>query len=100
MLWPTKRSLLFGGQFTNTSAQIMDKILARIIIAICFTLRLAATAVAQPKIIGLLRNAVVVETRRLTGVKPGNRLLALWMISPKKNPTGYAPDDIYTCPDQ
>lgn len=59
----------------------------------------AQTARAQTNIKGLPKGALVVETRKLLGAKTPNRMLALWLINPKKNPTGYAPDDIYTCPD-
>ena len=42
----------------------------------------------------------MVETRKLPALKHGSRALALWMLNPKRNPNGYAPDEIYTCPDQ
>lgn len=42
----------------------------------------------------------MVETRKLPALKHGSRGLVLWMLNPTRNPTNYAPDEIYTCPDQ
>lgn len=66
----------------------------------CLLLCLATQAQAQARYSGLPAGAVVVETRKLLALKHGSRALVLWMLTPKKNPNGYAPDDIYTCPDQ
>ncbi len=66
----------------------------------CFVLCFASQALGQAKISGLPAGAVVVETRKLPALKHGSRALVLWMLIPKRNPNGYAPDDIYTCPDQ
>lgn len=78
----------------------MRRLIICILAAISLAAGLASSAIAQTKISGLPRNAVVVETRKLAPIGQRNRTLVLWMINPKKNPTGYAPDDIYTCPDQ
>jgi hypothetical protein len=72
----------------------------KFIIASCFVLIVATSALTQTKFNGLPSNAVVVESRKLAPAGQKNRTLVLWMISPKKNPTNYQPDDIYTCPDQ
>lgn len=70
-------------------------------IALFFCIAVAAQATpAQMKIKGLPKGARVVETRKLTGAKLPNRMLAIWVLNPKKNPTRYSPDEIYTCPDQ
>ncbi|HEY5074190.1 MAG TPA: hypothetical protein VII34_05785 [Pyrinomonadaceae bacterium] len=66
----------------------------------CFVLCLASQALGQAKISGLPAGAVVVETRNLPALKHGGRALVLWMLNPKKNPTDYAPDEPYPCPDQ
>jgi hypothetical protein len=58
----------------------------------------AFTCLAQSKV-PLPRGAVIVETRDLASAGHADRKLVLWMLSPKKNPTGYAADDPYTCPD-
>ncbi|MBP7864757.1 MAG: hypothetical protein KA419_02315 [Acidobacteria bacterium] len=41
------------------------------------------------------------EVERVTLEKAGypDRLLVLWMVRPEENPTGYDPEDPYTCPD-
>jgi hypothetical protein len=54
---------------------------------------------AQTPIRNLPKGAVVVETASLATARHSHRMLVLWMQSPKKNPTGYSADDIYTCPD-
>jgi hypothetical protein len=69
--------------------------LKKLLIVACLLLP-ASTAFGQASIPGLPKGAVVLETRRLP--IPG-RSLVLWMLNPKKNPNGYARDDIYTCPD-
>jgi hypothetical protein len=71
-----------------------------LLIATFFLLCFALEISAQPKINGLPKGAIVVETRKLLSPRHPNRSLVLWMINPKKNPTGYAPDEIYSCPDQ
>ena len=53
---------------------------------------------AQTAINGIPKSAVVVETRKIPGHP--QRMIAIWMLNPKKNPTGYATDDVYSCPDQ
>lgn len=68
----------------------------KLLIIGCFLL-LTSSSFAQPGVRGLPSGALVVETRKLP---VPNHALVLWMINPKKNPTGYARDDIYTCPDQ
>jgi len=40
--------------------------------------------------------AMIIETQKVTGIDKPNRLLVLWMISPKQ---GYKIDEVYTCPD-
>lgn len=55
---------------------------------------------AQSNIRGLPGDAVILERRKLLPAVRGNREIVLWMIKPSKNPTNYAADDIYTCPDQ
>jgi hypothetical protein len=67
---------------------------------ICFLSCLASQALGQAKISGLPAGAVVVETRTLPALQHGSRALVLWVLNPKRNPNGYAPDEIYTCPDQ
>jgi hypothetical protein len=66
----------------------------------CFVLCLASQALGQAKISGLPAGAVVVETRTLPALKHGSRALVLWMLNPARNPTDYAPDEPYPCPDQ
>lgn len=62
----------------------------------CFLFCVANTF-AQSGIRGLPAGAVIVETQKLP---LRNRALVLWMLNPKKNPTDYAPDEPYPCPDQ
>ena len=57
-------------------------------------------AQAQPNLKGLPKNATIVETRMLPATARANRMLVLWMLSPRKNPTNYPPDEIYSCPEQ
>jgi hypothetical protein len=71
-----------------------------LLIAALFLLCFALEISAQAKINGLPKGAFVVETRKLLSPSHPNRTLVLWMINPKKNPTGYAPGEIYSCPDQ
>lgn len=65
------------------------------LLIVCF-LGITASSFAQTTVRGLPKGAVIIESRKLpvTG-----RTLVLWMLNPKKNPTGYAPDDTYSCPD-
>lgn len=65
----------------------------------CTVCLLASTSVAQTKISGLPNNAFIVETRRFISPSHSNRTLVLWMINPKKNPTSYARDELYSCPE-
>jgi hypothetical protein len=62
----------------------------------CFLFCVASTF-AQSGIRGLPAGAVIVETQKLP---LRNRALVLWMLNPKKNPTDYAADEPYPCPDQ
>jgi hypothetical protein len=76
--------------------------MTRLLLAVCLiggAGSFAAYALAQPAARGLPKGAVVVETRKLYSASHGNRELVLWMLNPKKNPNGYAPDDTYSCPD-
>ena len=66
----------------------------------CFFLCFAFQAFGQSSIRGLPAGAVIVETRKLPSGKHPDRALVLWMVSPKKNPSGYEPDEVYPCPDQ
>jgi len=68
------------------------KVLLLIGCSLCF----ATSLFAQSGIRGLPAGAVIVETRSLPR---RNRALILWMLSPKRNPNQYAPDDVYSCPD-
>lgn len=72
----------------------------RIILPIICLLLPLQVGTAQTAIRDLPGGALVVETRKLISPKHRKRMLVLWMLNPRKNPTGYAPDDIYTCPDQ
>jgi hypothetical protein len=74
----------------------MKTLLLAISLLVCFE---SATS-GQTNIKGLPKGVVVVETRKILSPSHPNRTLVLWMINPKKNPTGYAPNDIYSCPDQ
>src|SRR6185436_12566478 len=60
----------------------------------------AAPSQGQSNIRGLPDDAVILERRKLPPSVRANREIVLWMIKPSKNPNNYAPDDIYTCPDQ
>src|SRR5260370_7150469 len=74
----------------------MKTLLLAISLLLCFE----SATFGQANIKGLPKGAVVVETRKLLSPGHANRMLLLWMLNPKRNPTGYAPDDISTCPDQ
>jgi len=60
----------------------------------------AGQTFAQASFQGLPKGATVVETRALPATAHANRMLVLWMLNPRKNPTNYPADEIYTCPDQ
>jgi hypothetical protein len=78
-----------------------ERIDVKILLAItCFLCCLASSTPGQSNVRGLPKGAVLVETRKLLSPSHPNRTLVLWMINPKKNPTGYAPEDVYSCPDQ
>jgi hypothetical protein len=79
---------------------MIGKISARALLSLTCLLLYAASTPARSNIRGLPKGAVVVETRRIVSPGHPNRTLVLWMLNPKKNPSGYAPDDIYPCPDQ
>lgn len=66
----------------------------------CLLLCFASQAFSQSNIRGLPAGAVVVETRKVPSANQPDRALVLWMLSPKKNPSGYEPDEVYPCPDQ
>jgi hypothetical protein len=68
----------------------------RLFFIACF-LWLANPAPAQTHVRGLPKAATVVETRVVPGRR--NRMIVLWMLHPGKNPTNYARDEIYSCPD-
>jgi len=65
------------------------------LLIVCF-LGIAASSFAQTTVRGLPKGAVILENRKLPVT---SRTLVLWMLNPKKNPNGYAPDDTYSCPD-
>jgi hypothetical protein len=67
------------------------------LLLIACSLFFAVGSFAQSGIRGLPPGALIVETGKLPIRK---RTLVLWMLNPKRNPNGYKPDDIYTCPDQ
>jgi hypothetical protein len=67
---------------------------------ICFVLCLSAPALAQAKIRGLPKGALVVETRKLPSRKHANRALVLWMLNPKKVPSDYGSEEPVPCPSQ
>jgi len=74
----------------------MKTLLLAVSLLVCFE----STSFGQANIKGLPKGAVVVETRKLLSPSHPGRTLVLWMLNPKKNPTGYAPDEVYSCPDQ
>jgi hypothetical protein len=67
------------------------------LLLIACSLFFAAGSFAQSGIRGLPPGAVIIETGKLP---IRSRALVLWMLNPKKNPTDYAPDEPYPCPDQ
>jgi hypothetical protein len=74
--------------------------LNNLLIALCFLPGICASTMAQGSIRGLPKGSLIVETRALPVSIHPNRTLILWMLNPKKNPTSYNPDDVYSCPDQ
>lgn len=60
----------------------------------------ASQSFAQSNIRGVPEDAIVVETRRLVSTSHPNRMLVLWMVTPRKNQTNYAWDEVYSCPEQ
>ena len=85
-----KRGCLTLNGGTNLKGPLITSLL------LCF----APQALSQSNVRGLPAGAVVVETRKLASAKHSDRELVLWMLNPKKNPDGYGPGDLYTCPDQ
>lgn len=69
------------------------------LLVILFGTFLSTIGAAQTPIRNLPRGAVVIETASIASPKHAHRMLVLWMQRPKKNPTGYSADDIYSCPD-
>ena len=72
----------------------------RITLTACLLTCQAAASHAQSKYTWLPKGGVVLEARQLNSAKQPNRMLVLWMLSPKKNPNNYKSDELYTCPDQ
>jgi hypothetical protein len=79
---------------------MIERISVSALLSVTCLLLYAASALAQSNIRDLPKGAVVVETRRIVSAGHPNRTLVLWMLNPKKNPSGYAPNDVYPCPDQ
>jgi hypothetical protein len=77
-----------------------NQTIPRFVFLFCCLIFFAATSKAQSSIRGLPGDAVILERRQLAPSVRANRAIVLWMIKPSKNPNNYAPDDIYTCPDQ
>jgi hypothetical protein len=73
--------------------------LIKLLFIACF-LFFAKPILSQTSLDALPKGATILETRMLPSPARKNRMLALWMINPKKNPTNYPPDEMYTCPDQ
>ena len=72
----------------------MRRLIIGLLLGGCF-----GTGALAQTISGIPKSGVILETRKLTTASRPNRMLALWMLNPKKNPTGYAPDEVNTCPD-
>lgn len=62
-------------------------------------LSLPGLAPAEGPAVILPEGAAEVERVSLGKAGYPDRLLVLWMLKPETNPTGYGPDDPYTCPD-
>jgi hypothetical protein len=77
-----------------------NQALLKITFLLCCLFILAAPSEAQSNIRGLPGDAVILERRKLLPSVRADREIVLWMVKPAKNPTNYASDDIYTCPDQ
>jgi len=77
-----------------------NQTIPRFVFLFCGLILFAAPSHAQSNIRGLPGDAVIVERRKLLPPVRANREIVLWMIKPSKNPTNYAVDDVYTCPDQ
>jgi len=77
-----------------------NQALLKLVVLIGCLIVCAATSRAQSNIRGLPADAVILEQRKLLPSVRANREIVLWMVKPSKNPNNYAPDDIYTCPDQ
>jgi len=71
-----------------------------LLFAICLLVCLECNALGQSKIKGLPKGALVVETLAIRSAGHRDRTLVLWMINPRRNPTSYAPGEIYSCPEQ
>jgi len=59
-----------------------------------------APAPPRPQITGLPQGARILEQRSLSAQGYPDRALVLWMLRPTRHPTGYGPDEPYTCPDE
>ena len=77
-----------------------NQTIPRFVFLLCCLIFFAAPSKAQPNVRGLPSDAVILERRKLLPSVRANREIVLWMIKPSKNPNNYAPDDVYTCPDQ
>lgn len=71
-----------------------------LLISVSLLWSIATHAIAQSNLRGLPKDARVIETRNVPSALHPNRTLVLWMVNPKKNPTNYAWDEIYSCPEQ
>src|ERR1051325_3838725 len=69
------------------------------LLTILFGVSFNLIAGGQTPIRNLPKGAVVIETASLAPAEHARRMLVLWMQNPKKNPSGYSADDMYTCPD-
>lgn len=78
----------------------MHKLIIGLLFAGSFVLSSGGRSNAQPAIQRIPKKAVVIETRNVPSALHPNRTLVLWMLNPKKNPTNYAWDEIYSCPEQ
>ena len=71
----------------------------RLLLLLLLCLAASVPAYSQDVEARLPAGAVILERRNLPLGNQLKRALVLWMLNPKKNPTGYEPDEIYTCPD-
>jgi len=67
-------------------------LITTLLLVLCGATHLSAQATVE----GLPKGAVIVEQRTIPSA---NRALVLWMLNPKRNPTNYQPDEVYTCPE-